>query len=91
MCPAPFPPCHIIYHISPISPPHTLMKFCTNCGTATEPSQKFCGECGSKCAGGGVAKLKQDQAHATRMQCELPSCSEAAKRKCAACKSLGYF
>ena len=24
------------------------------------------------------------------MQCALPSCSEAAKQKCAACKSLGY-
>ena len=24
------------------------------------------------------------------MQCGLSSCSEAAKRKCAACKSLGY-
>ncbi len=24
------------------------------------------------------------------MQCALSSCSEAAKRKCAACKSLGY-
>jgi hypothetical protein len=24
------------------------------------------------------------------MQCALPSCSEAAKRKCAACKSVGY-
>ena len=24
------------------------------------------------------------------MQCALPSCSEAAKLKCAACKSLGY-
>jgi hypothetical protein len=24
------------------------------------------------------------------MQCALPSCSKAAKRKCAACKSLGY-
>ena len=24
------------------------------------------------------------------MQCALPSCSDAAKQKCAACKSLGY-